>query len=136
MKGLSPRLSARNANRVARRDTALLNYGLDVHKKYTSICVMDDLGTIVSEGRSVTAELPVHPAFSLAGKKRAVMEAGGNWHFVYDLLEPHVDELMLAHPLRVRAIANCQSQDRYHRRQNPGAPIAVRPYPRGLRASD
>jgi transposase len=86
----------------------LLNYGLDVHKKYTSICVMDDQGTIIDEGRALTAELPAHPAFSLKGEKRAVMEAGGNWHFVYDILEPHVDELMLAHPLRVRAIATAR----------------------------
>jgi transposase len=41
----------------------------------------------------------------LKGEKKAVMEAGGNWHYLYDLLEPVVDELLLAHPLRVRAIA-------------------------------
>jgi hypothetical protein len=50
---------------------------------------MDDQGTIIDEGRALTAELPAHPAFSLKGEKRAVMEAGGNWHFVYDILEPH-----------------------------------------------
>src|SRR5438093_2400156 len=33
------------------------------------------------------------------------MEAGGNWHYLYNLLEPNVDQLLLAHPLRVRAIA-------------------------------
>jgi transposase len=86
----------------------LLNYGLDVHKKYTTICVMDDAGTIVSEGRAVTEELPAHPAFSLKGRKRAVMEAGGSWHHLYDILEPMVDELLLAHPLRVRAIASAR----------------------------
>jgi transposase len=66
---------------------------------------MDDLGEIVSEGRCPTSELPLHPAFSLEGGKRAVMEAGGNWYSVYDALEPVVEELILAHPLRVRAIA-------------------------------
>jgi len=33
------------------------------------------------------------------------LEAGGNWHFVFDVLESVVDEVLLAHPLRVRAIA-------------------------------
>jgi transposase len=33
------------------------------------------------------------------------MEAGGNWYHVYDLVEPQVAQLLLAHPLRVRAIA-------------------------------
>jgi transposase len=83
----------------------VLNYGLDVHKRYTSFCVMDDQGAIVREGRCLTEELPLHPTFSLSGEKRAVMEAGGNWYSVYDRLEPLFQELVLAHPLRVRAIA-------------------------------
>jgi hypothetical protein len=33
------------------------------------------------------------------------MEAGANWPFVHDLIEPNVDKVLLAHPLRVRAIA-------------------------------
>ncbi|MCI0438508.1 MAG: IS110 family transposase [Chloroflexi bacterium] len=83
----------------------MLNYGLDVHKRYTTFCVMDDAGNILKEARCANAELPLHPAFSLKGKKRATIEAGGNWYAVYDSLEPLVDELILAHPLRVRAIA-------------------------------
>jgi transposase len=78
---------------------------LDVHKKYTTYCLMDDEGTILQEGCCPNQDLPCHPAFSNKGRKRAVMEAGGNWYYVYNLLEPLVDELILAHPLRVRAIA-------------------------------
>jgi transposase len=66
---------------------------------------MDDRGEIIQEGRCPTDELPRHPTFSLKGEKRAVLEAGGNWYSVYDALEPVVEELTLAHPLRVRAIA-------------------------------
>jgi transposase len=83
----------------------VLNYGLDVHKRYTAFCVMDDKGVIVREGRCPNDELPVHPALSLKGEKRAVLEAGGNWYYLYDRLEPIVDQLLLAHPLQVRAIA-------------------------------
>jgi transposase len=83
----------------------LLHYGLDIHRRFTNYCVMDDAGVILSEGRCPTEELARHPAFSLKGRKRAVLEAGGNWHFVFDMLEPVVDEVLLAHPLRVRAIA-------------------------------
>jgi transposase len=86
----------------------LLNYGLDVHKRYTTFCVMDDAGQILMQGRSPNQELPFHPALSLKGKKRAVMEAGGNWYALYDRLEPVMDELVLAHPLRVRAIASAR----------------------------
>jgi transposase len=83
----------------------VLNYGLDVHKRYTNFCVMDEKGVIVSEGRCANDDLPRHPAFSLKGEKQAVMEAGGNWYAIFDRLEPVVQKLVLAHPLRVRAIA-------------------------------
>jgi len=83
----------------------MLYYGLDVHKKYTTYCVMSEEGAVLDEGRCSNEGLPRHPTFSLKGRKRAVMEAGGNWYYIYDLLEPVVDELLLAHPLRVRAIA-------------------------------
>lgn len=83
----------------------MLHYGLDVHKRYTTFCVMDELGEIVTEGHCPTNELALHPAFSLKGEKKVVLEAGANWHYVFDQLEPLVDDLKLAHPLRVRAIA-------------------------------
>jgi hypothetical protein len=50
-------------SRTARRDTALLHYGFEVHKKYTNICVMDSAGTILAEGRSDTDQLPTTPLF-------------------------------------------------------------------------
>src|SRR3990172_9282526 len=85
----------------------MLNYGLDVHKRYTTYCVMDDSGVILKEGRCANDELLRLPALSWKVKeeRRAVMEAGGNWYHIYDLLEPVVGQLLLAHPLRVRAIA-------------------------------
>jgi transposase len=86
----------------------VLNYGLDVHKRYTTFSVMDDTGVILAEGRCPNDELPLHPAFSLRGRKRGVMEASGNWYHMFDLLEPAFDTLLLAHPLRVRAIATAR----------------------------
>ncbi len=88
----------------------MLHYGLDVHRKYTSICVMDDGGLILAEGKAITQELTSHPAFSLEGEKRVVLEAGGNWHYLYELLEPAVNETdaidarTLAHLLRADLI--------------------------------
>jgi transposase len=69
---------------------------------------MDDAGNIVKEARCSNDDLPHHPAFALKDKKRATIEAGGNWYAIYDRLEPLVDELILAHPLRVRAIASAR----------------------------
>ncbi len=81
----------------------MLNYGLDVHKKYTTYCIMEDDGRVLREGRCQNEDLP--GIFSLNGEKRAVLEAGQNWSYLYDKVEPLVDQVLLAHPLRVRAIA-------------------------------
>jgi hypothetical protein len=35
----------------------------------------------------------------------AVLEATGNWSFIYDVLEAGTDEVVLTHPKRIRAIA-------------------------------
>jgi len=35
----------------------------------------------------------------------AVLEATGNWSYMYDVLEEGTDEFFLAHPKRVKAIA-------------------------------
>jgi transposase len=78
-----------------------------VHKKYTTFCVMDEKGAIVREGRCANDALP-GVFLEGEGEKRAVMEAGPNWSYVYDMIEPLVDGLMLAHPQRVRAIATAR----------------------------
>lgn len=85
----------------------MLHYGLDVDKRYTTYCVMDDGGRVLKEGRCPNDGIPLLEVFSWKKRedRRAVMEAGGNWYHLYHLLEPLVGELLLAHPLRVCAIA-------------------------------
>lgn len=82
----------------------MLHYGLDVHKRYTTYCVMDERGTILREGRCQNEDLP-RVFLEEEGSRSAVMEAGPNWGYLYDQIEPLVDTITLAHPLRVRAIA-------------------------------
>jgi hypothetical protein len=37
----------------------MLNYGLDVHKRYTTYCVMDDEGQVLEEGRCPNEGIPL-----------------------------------------------------------------------------
>lgn len=85
----------------------MLHYGLDVHKRYTTFCVMDERGAILREGRCLNDQLP-GVFLEGEGGRSAVMEAGPNWGYLYDIIEPLVDRLLLAHPLRVRAIAEAR----------------------------
>lgn len=78
--------------------------GLDVHRHYTYYTRVDEAGRVLTQEKVANEGLP--EALAQRGRPcRAVLEATGNWGYVADLLEPVVEELVLAHPLQVRAIA-------------------------------
>jgi transposase len=78
--------------------------GLDVHRHYTVYARVDETGRVLARDRVANEELPriIDQAHAPC---RVTLEATGNWGYVADLLQPIVDELVLAHPLQVRAIA-------------------------------
>jgi transposase len=78
--------------------------GLDVHRHYTVYTRVDEGGHVLAQEKVANGELPV--AIGQAHLPcRVVLEAMGNWGYIVDLLEPVVQEVVLAHPLQVRAIA-------------------------------
>ena len=78
--------------------------GLDVHRHYTVYARVDEHGEVVEQGRVKNGALPA--AIVDEGRPcRVVLEATANWGYVADLLEPLAEEVVLAHPLQVRAIA-------------------------------
>lgn len=84
--------------------------GVDYHKKYSHLVVQDSMGTILKSGRVGNDKAGVKQ-FLLpfeTGKKRAVVEATRNWTVMYDWLEELCDEVKLANPLKVKAIAEAK----------------------------
>jgi hypothetical protein len=87
-----------------------MNYvGVDIHKKYGVPCAVDELGCKEREGR---VEGNCQHGFrrffaSLEAPSKAVLEACWNWGLIHDLLEEieGVEEVVLAHPLKTRLIA-------------------------------
>lgn len=80
--------------------------GLDVHQKYTYYTEVDEEGTRLRGGKVINEDLP--SLFCDGEPRCAVLEAGRNWYHFIDTLEPLFDELLLAHPLRTRAIASAK----------------------------
>jgi len=84
--------------------------GVDYHKKFSYGTIMTEAGQIIKQGRFAN-----HPA-SVAGFLgehggsgcRAVLEATRNWMVMHDWLEELVDGVTLAHPLKVKAIAEAK----------------------------
>src|SRR4030042_2093621 len=86
----------------------MLYIGLDVHKEFCQACVIDERGRALSNERfpSTHESLDVF----LAGIKDAkfVLESTGIWEYIYEGIEDRGFEVVLAHPLKVRAIAEAR----------------------------
>jgi len=80
--------------------------GLDVHKRYSYVAVVDELGEIVEEKRIENTKESLQK-FASKYKAKAVIEATSNYRFIYDVLENYM-EVKLAHPYKTRAIAEAR----------------------------
>lgn len=91
--------------------TASYNYhiGVDYHKSYSHLVVQDSSGKTLRSGRVKNDRQ------SLGGfleryreNSHAVVEATRNWMVMYDWLDDICDDVVLAHPLKVKAIADAK----------------------------
>jgi hypothetical protein len=90
-----------------------MNYvGVDVHKKDSVLCALDERGHKLREGRVEGNASSGFAQFfaGLEGPSKAVVEACWNWGLIYDELEElePVEEVVLAHPYKTRLIADAQ----------------------------
>ncbi len=90
-----------------------MNYvGIDIHKKYSVLCAQDEQGRKIKEARIEGNSAEEYAGFfgSLEGRSKVVLEACWNWGLTHDLLEEigQVEEVVLAHPLKTRLIADAQ----------------------------
>lgn len=80
--------------------------GIDLHKERSHLVVLSESGEVVGRSRIPTRREALVEYFSaLEGPVKAALEATRNWYWVYDTLEPMVDELKLASPPKIRIIA-------------------------------
>lgn len=84
-------------------------FGLDVHKRYTVFTHVDEGGRLLGQGRvGNDAESLCELLSRSAQPAKVVLEAGGIWPVFTDALEDHAVEVVLAHPLKMRAIASAR----------------------------
>jgi transposase len=91
----------------------MLFAGIDYHKRYSVVHVLDAAGATVKKGRIEPNSLGGLAGFFSgfpAGSVRAVFESSMNWGYLYDLLhevEAVADET-LANPYKTRVIAEAK----------------------------
>jgi len=82
--------------------------GVDYHKKYSYIVVKDEEGRREQKGMVNNTRQGFQEFLEPYQPGKAVLEATRNWGLVYDWLEEILDDVALAHPLKVRAIAEAR----------------------------
>jgi transposase len=78
--------------------------GVDLHRRRSYVVLMDNQGKLIDQRRLPNDAMPDYVA-QLPKSTFAVLEATGNWSYMYDVLEKGTDKVVLAHPKRVKAIA-------------------------------
>lgn len=83
--------------------------GVDFHKAYSHIAVQDGNGKTVRSGRVRNDRQSVRNFLApYSDNAHAVVEACRNWTVMYDWLEDICDDVVLAHPLKVKVIAEAK----------------------------
>jgi transposase len=82
--------------------------GVDYHKRYSYIVIKDGHGRRVHKGMVDNTKEEFHKFLQPYQPGKAVLEATRNWGPIYDWLEEILDDVALAHPLKVRAIAGAR----------------------------
>ena len=85
-------------------------FGVDYHKKYSHGTIMDEKGKILKEGRFSNHQESVEHFLDAYGGADclSVLEATRNWTVMHDILEELTSDVTLAHPLKVKAIAEAK----------------------------
>ena len=90
----------------------MLHVGLDMHKRFSELAVVDDRGGLRDRKTLRHNDRPgmVDYFRPLSGKAVVAVEAVRNWYWLYELLEELGVEVKLVHPRKVRLIAESKNK--------------------------
>jgi hypothetical protein len=81
--------------------------GLDVHKRFIEVCILDDSGKPIFRGQTscLREALIQFAKAKLKRTDRVALEATTNTWPVVEILRPMVAQIVVGNPLKIRAIA-------------------------------
>ena len=86
----------------------MLCAGMDVHKKFCQIIVCTKEGEVIKEGKVKTSEREIREFFYGLKNITLAIEASRNYGYIVDALAKDGHEILMAHPLKTRAIAEAK----------------------------
>jgi transposase len=90
------------------RQETIRYVGLDVHKEFCQAAVIDDSGRVLSNEKFSSTRKELDRFLVRFKDAKFVLESTGIWEFIYEGIEDRGFEVVLAHPLKVRAIAEAK----------------------------
>jgi len=90
------------------RQETMVYVGLDIHKEFCQACVMNESGKVLSNEKFPSTQEALDKFLDRFDKAKFVLESTGIWEFIYEGIEKRGFEAVLAHPLKVRAIAEAR----------------------------
>jgi transposase len=92
--------------RFHNKEHPMLYAGCDLHKQTISVCIMNPARQIVRRERLLCVnEEAIHRFFEELGEFEAVVEATASYEWFVRLIEPLAHRVVLAHPKKLRVIA-------------------------------
>jgi transposase len=82
--------------------------GMDVHKKFCYVTIMDKEGNRIGERKFPTTDEELDAFAEDIGDAKVVVEASTTGLRVYEHLDEHGVDMHMAHPLKVKAIADAK----------------------------
>ena len=86
----------------------MLYAGMDVHKKFCQVIVCTKEGEVIKEGKIRTNEEEIKKFFYGLKDLKVAIEASTNYSYIVDALAKEGYEVLMAHPLKTRAIAEAK----------------------------
>lgn len=90
------------------RQETMVYVGLDVHKEFCQACVIDPSGRVLSNEKFSSTQKELDGFLRRFKNAKFVLESTGIWEFIYEGIEKRGFEVVVAHPLKVRAIAEAK----------------------------
>jgi transposase len=92
--------------RFHNKEHPMLYAGCDLHKQTISVCVMNPARQVVKRARLLCANAEaIRRCFQELGEFEAVVEATASYEWFVRLIEPFARRVVLAHPKKLRVIA-------------------------------
>ncbi len=86
-----------------------MNYmGIDHHKQYSHITLMDDGGEVIKSGKVANYRSELEKYLAGIRNVEAMVEAGQSSYTMVDLLDDMGIDVIIAHPKEVKAIAKAK----------------------------